>query len=67
MSHLRPNQTATPMDPAMVNAIPENRKKELGGVPRLGEGEVKCCGVIPRLAAERSPSERFVACRGRHL
>lgn len=40
-SQRRPNQTDKPMVPAMVNAIPENRKNEPCGALRFGEDGVK--------------------------
>ena len=54
-SHLRPNQTATPMEPAMVNAMPENRRNAPEFGVRFGVCGAKYCGVIPRLAAGRLP------------
>ena len=55
------------MDAAMVNAMPENRKKEPGFEGRLGVCGAKSCGVTPRLAAGRLPSEPRVAYRGQRL
>ena len=51
------------MEPAMVNAMPENLKMELGWALRLGAGDVKGGGVIPRRAAERWPWKPLAACR----
>lgn len=55
------------MDPAIVNAIPENRKKEPDFEGRLGVSCAKSYGVTPRLAAGRLPSEPRVAYRGQRL
>ena len=51
-----PQPNGHTMDPAMVNAMPENRKKEPGFEGCLGV-VAKSCGVTPRLAAGRLPSE----------
>ena len=66
-SHLRPNQTATPIDPAMVNAMPENRKKEPDFEGCLGVCGAKSYGVKPPLAAGHLPSEPRGAYRGQRL
>ena len=51
----------------MVNAMPENRRKEPDFGVRLGDFGDKSCGVKPRLTAGRLPSELRVAYRGQHL
>ena len=57
-SQRRPNQTDKPMDPAMVKAMPENRKKEPCFGLRLGAEGVNKSGIKPRQFAASSQRQK---------